>query len=105
MGTATATGHRAASDQFTTIAASGTCDSSTTGYDTKTNTQVSDVTSDGSYKVCYQATDESGNSAYATSPTFKRDTTDPTITIISLGSDNYSVSTSDANGVDSTREC
>ena len=102
VGTATATGHRAASDQFTTIAASGTCDSSTTGYDTKTNTQVSDVTSDGSYKVCYQATDESGNSAYATSPTFKRDTTDPTITIISLGSDNYSVSTSDANGVDST---
>ena len=78
----------------------------TTGTAVATGISAATTTpADGSVSLCVIGRDEAGNwqsTSSATEHTWTKDTTDPTVVIVHLGTTSYSVSPSDANGVAST---
>ncbi len=96
VGTTTGGGKHDGSDAFAITASDTACQDGLTFGESDT-VEVRDVSSDGVYRVCFRAADEAGNYAYATSPTFTKDTTDPTVFIIDLTVNNYQITAADAN--------
>ena len=85
------------------IASSATCDGSVTF--TSAQLKTTDVTVDGTYKVCLREQDLAGNSGYGASPTFTRDTVVPTISGVTSTSNTVTFTPSEAGVVATNVAC